>query len=197
MKRRRTTSHSGAGQTRAQQNQGSSQGHLRYVADMLRNEGPLRFYRGIAAPLVQEPLKRSVKFVSNKAYNDLVIGSGPPTFAAKLLCGFLAGSTEAFCISPFEAVKIRMQAKNRVSLYHSSWHCARTVWATEGLWGFSRGLEASLLRSGVWNGTYFGSIYELKRRRTFGDSAFWPGFVGGCLGVVFNNPIDVIVARVR
>jgi hypothetical protein len=90
---------------------GSSQGHLRYVADMLRNEGPLRFYRGIAAPLMQEPLKRSVKFVSNRAYNDLVIGSGAPSFGAKLLCGFLAGSTEAFCISPFEAVKIRMQAK--------------------------------------------------------------------------------------
>ena len=176
---------------------GSSQGHLRYVADMLRNEGPLRFYRGIMAPLMQEPLKRSVKFVSNRTYNDMVIGSGTPTIGAKLLCGFLAGSTEAFCISPFEAVKIRMQAKNRVSLYQSSWHCARTMWAQEGIWGFSRGLEASLLRSGVWNGVYFGSIYELKRRRTFGDSTFWPGFVGGCLGVVFNNPLDVIVARVR
>ncbi len=183
--------------TRAQQNQGKPQPMVRYVLDMLRSEGPLRFYRGIMAPLMQEPLKRSVKFVSNRTYNDLLIGSGPPTLVAKVACGFLAGSTEAFCISPFEAVKIRMQAKNRVSLYKSSWHCAASVWKSEGVYGFMRGIEASLMRSGVWNGTYFGCIYELKRRKTFGQSAFWPGFVGGCLGVVFNNPLDVVVARVR
>ncbi len=94
---------------------------------MLRAEGPLRFYRGLLAPLMQEPLKRSVKFVSNKAYNDIVIGSSPPNFTKKLLCGFLAGSTEAFSISPFEAVKVRMQAKNRLATYTSSWHCASEI----------------------------------------------------------------------
>lgn len=176
---------------------GASHNYFRIVSDMLRQEGPARFYRGILAPLMQEPLKRSVKFVSNKTYNDLVIGTSAPTFGAKLVCGFLAGSTEALCISPFEAVKIRMQAKNRLNLYTSSWHCASSVWKSEGAYGFMRGLEASLMRSGVWNGIYFGSIYELKKRKTFGSSNFWPGFVGGCIGVVFNNPLDVIVARVR
>lgn len=98
--------------TRAQQNVGSSHNYVRIVSDMVRTEGLTRFYRGILAPLVQEPLKRSVKFVSNQTYNDLVFGAGQqPHFAGKLVCGFLAGSTEAFCISPFEAVKIRMQVR--------------------------------------------------------------------------------------
>ncbi len=44
--------------------------------------------------------------------------------------------------------------------------------------GFYRGIEASLMRSGTWNGIYFGLMYELRKRRTFGDSVFWPGFVG-------------------
>lgn len=80
---------------------------------MLKNEGVLRFYRGLLAPLMQEPLKRSVKFVGNKAYNNLIIGDSKPSLAKKSACGFLAGMTEATFISPFEAVKIRMQAKNR------------------------------------------------------------------------------------
>lgn len=70
-----------------------------------------------------------------------------------------------------------------------------------------------MLRSGTWNGEdgavvfashclpepfagiYFGSIFELRKRKTFGDSVFWPGFVGGCVGVVFNQPLDIAVAR--
>jgi solute carrier family 25 2-oxodicarboxylate transporter 21 len=146
---------------------------------------------------VQEPLKRSIKFVSNRFYNDTIIGNNPPSFLAKTLCGFLAGSTEAFCISPFEAVKIRMQAKNRLNVYNSSFHCAKTMLSSEGLFGFYRGIETSMIRSGTWNGVYFGTIYELKRRKTFGDSNFWPGFCGGVLGVCFNHPLDTCAARVR
>lgn len=58
---------------------------------------------------------------------------------------------------------------NRVSLYSSSLDCASIVWKTEGLFGFMRGLEASFLRSGIWNGIYFGCIYELNKRLEISD----------------------------
>ena len=80
---------------RAQQNVGKAGGYVDYVRTMYRSEGLARFYRGIAAPLLQEPLKRSVKFVANRFYNDSIIGCDSPTLLKKFLCGFLAGSTEA------------------------------------------------------------------------------------------------------
>merc|ERR1712093_547756 len=103
---------------------------------MYRTEGLARFYRGILAPLMQEPLKRSVKFVGNRFYNERIIGSDAPTLGKKFLCGFLAGSTEAMTVSPFEAVKIRMQAKNRLTTYSNSWDCARKTHKSEGMFGF-------------------------------------------------------------
>lgn len=54
---------------------------------------------------------------------------------------------------------------------------------------------AAAQRSGVWNGVYFATMYELRKRRTFGDSVFIPGLIGGCLGTVCNQPWDTVVRR--
>lgn len=101
-------------------------------------------------------------------------------------------------VSPFEAVKIRMQAKNRLGTYSNSIDCARKTLASEGVFGFYRGLETSLVRTGAWNGVYFATIFELQKRETFGkDAHFLPGFCGGVLGVCVNHPLDTASTRIR
>ena len=48
--------------TRAQQSEGAVGSMRGAVVKMWQEEGLRRFYRGIAAPLMQEPIKRSIKF---------------------------------------------------------------------------------------------------------------------------------------
>lgn len=117
--------------------------------------------------------------------------------------------TETVFIAPFEVVKVRMQAKNRLQAYNSVPHCAQVILRAEGVLGFAQGLETALWRSGSWSGCYFASIYYLKKgplKIQDQNSApktkvvarnFACGFVGGVIGTVVNNPFDVVVSRKR
>ena len=70
-------------------------------------------YRGITAPAMQEPIKRSAKFTCNQFYNKILIGDNaqqavtPPSTMLwkKMACGYLAGASETTFISPFEVTK--------------------------------------------------------------------------------------------
>jgi len=169
---------------------------------------------GIAAPIVVEPIKRATKFATNEEYRKLVIGNNPSNFYNSTLCGFLAGSTEGFVIAPFELVKVRMQAKNRLGLYANSWKCAATVLQQEGILGFYRGSSSAIQRNGVWNGIYFGVLNSLKSKfppqnKNFYSTPkqvskvevlFWnfvAGLIGGTIGTIVNTPWDVVCSRVR
>jgi len=171
---------------------------------LFKEGGILRLYRGIAAPVVVEPIKRATKFATNEEYRKLVIGNGPSTFAKSTLCGFLAGSTEGLVIAPFELVKVRMQAKNRIGLYTNSWHCVASVFKQENVLGFYRGASSAIQRNGVWNGIYFGIVNKLKsvfpQNRSKSENMFWSfvsGLIGGTLGTIANTPWDVVSSRVR
>ena len=142
----------------------SSQGQTASVFGSLRaivqEGGVSRLYRGIAAPAIQEPIKRSVKFHFKLLLFQLVPNREltNPSF-----CGALAGGTEAIFIAPFEVVKVWMQAANRLLNYNSSWHCFRSIIQTEGILSFASGVEAAIWRSGVWNGNYFGIVWYTKK----------------------------------
>jgi solute carrier family 25 (mitochondrial 2-oxodicarboxylate transporter), member 21 len=165
-----------------------------------------RLYRGIAAPMVQEPIKRSIKFTGNQFYSSLLPDDN---LQSRFASGWLAGCTECFGIAPFEVVKVRMQASNRVTAYTSVPHCASEILKHEGVMGFTRGLESSLWRQGSWNSAYFSTIWYLKKgpmhiddEATAGKSKvmarnFAAGFVGGSLGTIVNTPFDVVVSRMR
>ena len=193
--------------TRAQllaSNQGKSASVLGSLRAIVQEGGVSRLYRGIAAPAIQEPIKRSVKFTSNSYYSSLFPTENLQT---RLFCGALAGGTEAVFIAPFEVVKVRMQAANRLLNYNSSWHCFRSIIQTEGILSFASGVEAAIWRSGVWNGNYFGIVWYTKKNvLPLDDSAgkiktmarnFVCGFIGGTWATVMNNPFDVAVSRIR
>eukprot|EP01125_Pyxidicula_operculata_P008334 TRINITY_DN2807_c0_g1_i1.p1 TRINITY_DN2807_c0_g1~~TRINITY_DN2807_c0_g1_i1.p1 ORF type:complete len:219 (+),score=32.69 TRINITY_DN2807_c0_g1_i1:439-1095(+) len=151
-----------------------------------------------------EPIKRSTKFAANEQYRKLIIGDGPNTKTKSIICGVLAGITEATIISPFELVKIRLQAKNRVGYYKNSWDCASKILRDEGLAGFTRGLSSAVQRNAIWNGSYFGTINTLKmslpKPQTQSQTTllnFVAGTLGGILACAFNTPWDVVCSRVR
>lgn len=180
---------------------GSSSGVLHSLKSIINEGGVTRLYRGILAPAMQEPIKRSVKFTANSIYSRWLPGDN---FQSRFAAGALAGMSEALTIAPFEVIKVRMQAVDRLQIYTSVPHCFREIVTNEGIRGLTTGLESALWRNGAWNGCYF-SIIWLIRKKVLNDrnrkpsklTNFTAGLVGGTIATVANNPFDVVCSRLR
>lgn len=89
-------------------------GTLRHIA---ASEGVGNLYRGIISPILAEAPKRACKFASNEQYKKLFAkANGDMTTFRLYLAGASAGATEAFVNTPFEVVKVRMQAKENLAV---------------------------------------------------------------------------------
>jgi len=182
---------------------GNKLGVLGSLQAIIEEGGVARLYRGILAPAIQEPIKRSFKFTGNELYGRMLPGND---LQSKFAAGWLAGSTESIAIAPFEVVKIRMQSTKNLTAYTSVGHCAKVIMKEEGPMGFLRGLETALWRSGSWSGLYFATIWKGKQlfppdpnssASTLMAQNFGLGFIGGTIGTIVNNPFDVVVSRMR
>eukprot|EP01098_Paradermamoeba_levis_P009907 TRINITY_DN4148_c0_g1_i4.p1 TRINITY_DN4148_c0_g1~~TRINITY_DN4148_c0_g1_i4.p1 ORF type:complete len:255 (-),score=45.94 TRINITY_DN4148_c0_g1_i4:148-912(-) len=139
------------------------------MAEIVKNEGFSRLYRGIVPPILMEAPKRAVKFAANDFYSgifsakDAKTGKLVQSQASAVAAGVSAGCTEAVVIVPFELIKIRLQAKENAGLYKNTIDCLVKVVRTEGLRSLYTGLEATIWRHAFWNGGYFGIIFQLKK----------------------------------
>ena len=129
------------------------------------------------------------------------------TFTATL-AGSLTGYVEAACVTPFEVVKVRMQALEHQSKYTSSLHCARTIVAEEGPVALYNGFWATCWRNCVFNGSFFGAIFWLRKQKIVRDSqpagpagrAFHDvaiGVLAGFFGTCIKMPCDVAKSRLQ
>lgn len=107
------------------------------------------------------------------------------TLKGLVLAGTGSGLTEGVFITPFEKVKVSLQAKrSHASIVSflvvgistmtlipeffvkspSTWSHARSIIKTNGLGlnGLFGGLGATLWRHGVWNAVYFGFYHNLR-----------------------------------
>ena len=186
--------------TRSQLERDRSLRLARSFISIIEEGGVSRLYRGILAPAIQEPIKRSVKFTANSIFSKYLPSDN---FQSRFAAGALAGMSECIGIAPFEVVKVRMQAADRVSAYRSSLNCAQEILRTEGMAGFATGIESALWRNGSWNGAYFSLIWLTKKKMTHAEVKvtksvnFLAGFLGGTLATVLNNPFDVVASRMR
>ncbi|KAF1937897.1 mitochondrial carrier [Clathrospora elynae] len=172
---------------------------------MIRNEGVLRLYRGITAPILMEVPKRAIKFSANDSFAPLYqnLFSAPTlTQPLAILAGASAGATESLVVVPFELVKIRLQDKTSTSSYTGLVDCLVKVIHQEGPSALYNGFEATLWRHIVWNAGYFGCIFQVRSKLPNPSTSLNPrkqktvndlsaGFVGGVVGTTLNTPLDV------
>jgi solute carrier family 25 2-oxodicarboxylate transporter 21 len=184
---------------------GQGQGTFTLLRDLLKGEG-FGIYRGIAAPLLMETPKRAIKFTANETFQPYLANSqGKLSQNGAIVAGIGAGVTEAFVIVPFELVKIRMQARDNVGKYLNTADAVLKIARTEGPMTFYKGLESTLWRNGVWNGSYFGIIHWLKHTFPVQDERsgsaalrnFMAGVLGGAIATTFNTPFDVVKSRIQ
>jgi len=171
------------------------------LASIVKSEGMGRLYRGIASPIVAEAPKRAVKFSTNEKYKQLFAPIKNDQLRA-ICAGAAAGCTESFINCPFEVVKVRMQAQK--SMYKNTIECAASITKNEGIRGIYKGIVPLLWRNGIWNGTYFGIIYTLKKHLWVPESKqselgrnFLSGLIAGGLATTANTPFDVVKSRMQ
>ncbi|CAG8630775.1 7343_t:CDS:2, partial [Scutellospora calospora] len=157
-----------------------------------------RLYRGILPPIFVEAPKRAIKFSANEQYSTLfkkLFGVDKMTQPLSIASGVASGCTEALAIVPFELVKIRLQDKESAGKYHGTFDAIAKIIKNE---------ESTIWRHAVWNGGYFGVIYNLRRMLPKSTSKqqtllnnFIAGGIGGTVGTLLNTPFDVVKTRIQ
>ncbi|KAL8638843.1 MAG: hypothetical protein Q9228_004041 [Teloschistes exilis] len=199
--------------TRVQLQQGKGVGEEFYNGMMdcfrkiIKNEGPSRLYRGIAAPIMMEAPKRATKFAANESWGKFyrnLFGIAKMDQKLSILTGASAGATEAFVVVPFELVKIRMQDRASAGKYSGIIDCVTKTIKAEGPLALYNGLESTLWRHILWNSGYFGCIYQVKAQLPQADAKsqqirndLISGSIGGTIGTVLNTPMDVVKSRIQ
>eukprot|EP00752_Nemacystus_decipiens_P003973 g3639.t1 len=194
--------------TRQQLAGGKTASMISIFRDIILNEGPANLYRGVWSPIMAEAPKRAIKFSLNATYKDLLRkDDGSLTAWRAAAAGSMAGMTECAVNTPFEVVKVQMQAKENLGRYTGVAHCASSLLQTEGPFALYKGLESHLWRNAVWNGVYFGTIGIIKTsilpapadadNSTKRAYDFVAGMVGGTLATLANTPFDVVKSRMQ
>lgn len=156
-----------------------------------------------------EAPKRAVKFSANDSWGTFYRGLfqvDKPTQSLAVLTGATAGATEAFVVVPFELVKIRLQDKASASKYNGMLDVVAKIIKQEGPLALYNGLESTLWRHILWNGGYFGCIFQVRAllpKPTPGNKSqqvrndLLAGAIGGTAGTILNTPMDVVKSRIQ
>ena len=161
----------------------------------------LRLWRGSFPAVAMQAPRGALKFGVNTSSKKL-LETSPYQHA---IAGGITGVTESVAITPFELIKVRLQAPDKLSSYKNSYHALRTIVSKEGVFSLWRGLESTLWRNGSWNAAYFGCIdvvhsrvnTQLEFNTNCDVRNFIAGTIGGSLGACFSTPIDVAKSRIQ
>lgn len=171
----------------------------------IRQDG-FGIYRGIFFPIVTEAPKRAVKFTANDIFTELIHKNQIVKEAnhVAILSGIGTGMSEGLLVVAPELIKIRLQLPENQGLYRSSIQAAKHIIEHEGVSALFVGTFATLLRNGVWNGCYFGSISYIRKALGVPSSPsekirndLIAGTIAGTIGTTFNTPFDVIKTRIQ
>lgn len=184
---------------------GAYNGTIKCLKKIVAEEGPLRLYKGISAPILMEAPKRATKFAANDEWGKFyrkAFGVPAMTPGLAVLTGATAGATESFIVVPFELIKIRLQDKN--TTYNGMGDVVKDILRKNGPLGLYKGLESTMWRHIWWNAGYFGVIHQVrslmpkpkdKKQKMLIDLTC--GTIGGTFGTVLNTPFDVVKSRIQ
>lgn len=168
--------------------------------------GVMRFYRGMLPEMTSMVPKNSAMYGTYDFTKELLepkLGSG---VAVEWLSAAAASGPEALTVTPFQVVKVRLQAKEHLARYRGTAHVLTTILREEGFLMLYIGLSVTFFRNLVWNGVYFPTMFLVKKHimpETESGSArasmvtLGSGFCGGTFATCFNAPLDVAKSRIQ
>ncbi|ODA84102.1 hypothetical protein RJ55_02620 [Drechmeria coniospora] len=132
------------------------------------HERPLAsLYRGLTANLVGNASSWASFFFFKSRIESVLAKNRQPSAGDFFVSSALAGATTSALTNPIWVLKTRMLSSDRGDrgAYPSMLAGARSIYATEGLRGFYRGLGVSML--GVSHGAVQFAVYEPSKRMYF------------------------------
>lgn len=136
---------------------------IEVIRSLLKNEGPMAFYKGTLLPLIGIGACVSIQFSVNEYMKRVFtyVNGGPNRMDSLqfLLAGGAGGFANGFLASPIEHVRIRLQiqtgAANGSPLYKGPFDVLRHLHQTGGISTIFRGLVPTLYRESFGIGVYF------------------------------------------
>ncbi|KAG0690532.1 Mitochondrial carrier protein ymc2 [Pichia californica] len=188
------------------------------IKSLLKNEGPLAFYKGTLLPLIGIGACVSIQFSVNESmkriftyYND---GPNKMNSLQFFIAGGAGGFANGFLAGPIEHVRIRLQIQtksksniNNNLLYNGPFSVLKHMYSIGGLNTIFRGLGPTLIRESFGIGIYFMTFealvqntmqkYNIKRKQVESWKLCTFGGLAGYAMWICCYPIDVIKSKMQ
>jgi len=150
---------------------------------------------------------RFLVFEQSSKYLRQLTGRQNLTIKQTLLCGFLAGTIEAFAVTTIiETLKVKIiaDAYAPASKYKHFWHAVYSILKTEGPKGVYKGVFPTVTKIGLNEAIRFllftkiRSFFENKRKQPLEIyTLFLIGSFAGGVSVFVTHPFDVVKTRIQ
>ncbi len=121
------------------------------VGVMAKEEGMLAFWKGIPAAWMREASYTSLRLGLYDPIKTAMGVTKDSMFIMKFSAGSLAGALGSVVGNPFDVLKTRLMTAEGEAVSMSK--VASDLYASQGIGGFYRGMEANVMRAMVLNGT--------------------------------------------
>lgn len=186
---------------------------VKVIKNLLKDEGPMAFYKGTLLPLIGIGACVSIQFSVNeymKRVFDRINGGGgvnAMTTSQFFYSGAAGGLSISALAGPIEHVRIRLQIQTVESTFNGPLSVLRELYRTNGIKGIYRGMIPTLIREGLGSGIYFVTFESLvksnmqKRGIQRNNVESWRlclyGGLSGYSMWTFIYPIDVIKSKLQ
>jgi len=190
--------------TRFHLNQSKNPSVVTAFKNIYKEGGILRFYRGVLPEMVGMVPKSSAMYGGNEiAKRELTrLNGGHCNTLVSFGAGWLSGYAETITVTPFQVIKVRLQAKEHLGRYTNTLDCIIKTLKSEGPRAFFLGFGPTCMRNCVWNSIYFSVMYNIKKHYKINEeqvssvfSTLIIGFFAGIVATTFNTPFDVVKSR--
>ncbi|KAF4567235.1 Mitochondrial carrier protein ymc2 [Pleurotus pulmonarius] len=198
---------------------GTYTGMLHCAGGILKNEGPLAFYKGTVSPLLGIGVCVSIQFgvleytkrffaernIKNGIGGADGLALGPGQLVA---AGIAAGLANGFVSGPVEHIRIRLQIQSTGNkIYSGPLDAVKKIYSSHGIAGIYKGQAVTFLREAMGYGVYFLTYEKLVQRemRMKGikreqispvNSVLYGAAAGYALWAIIY-PVDMIKSRMQ
>lgn len=188
------------------------------IRSLLKNEGPLAFYKGTLLPLIGIGACVSIQFSVNESmkrfftyYNE---GANKMNSIQFLIAGGAGGFANGFLASPIEHVRIRLQIQTSSNinnqkqlLFKGPFDVLKHMYSIGGFKTIFRGLVPTLIRESFGIGVYFMTFealvqntmqkFQIKRNQVESWKLCAFGGLAGYAMWITVYPVDVIKSKLQ
>jgi len=175
---------------------------------ILGSKGPMGFYSGMSAMLLQVSFKQAIRFLAFEQLRNLLQYSAPPGSIEgpklNFIAGVGAGVATCFWSTPTDRLKTLLQREVHSAnpKYVSLNGALRTVLAEQGPRGLFVGIFPTAVKQGTGAGVRFMVYDEMKRAIASGEKAtplesLVAGMMTGTIAALLNQPLDTAKSRIQ